>query len=218
MDLRLTPSSSLSFLFSCRMEKDHEEVSTSKAGRRRGTPREMPTASNLIAAMPTEELRLYIQISTEIGMETSNGETTTTVGEANNVVYFTQEHFVAELHLPISSLMKWFLHFTQAPPVLIHPNVFRILMGCSILNSLYQLDVSLVEICFISTLKLGIGGLFSMSVHSPRLQFVTKLPNSPKTEAKGVVLVKGMWYETPGSPRLPFGLNQSLPFPGLSIF
>ena len=102
MDLRLTPSSSLSFLFSRRMEKDHEEVSTSKAGCRRGTPREMPTASNLIVAMPVEELRLYIQIPIEIGLETSNGATTTTVGEANNVVYFTQEHFVAELRLPHS--------------------------------------------------------------------------------------------------------------------
>ena len=54
-----------------------------------------------------------------------------------------------------------------------------------------------------------------MSTHSPRLQFVTGLPNSPKTEAKGVVLVKGMWYETLGSPGLPFDLNQSLSFPGL---
>ena len=32
---------------------------------------------------------------------------------------------------------------------------------------------------------------------------------------KGVVLVEGSWYETPGSPRLPFDLNQSLMFPGL---
>ena len=55
-----------------------------------------------------------------------------------------------------------------------------------------------------------------MSAHSPRLQFVTGLPDSPKTEAKGVVLVKGPWYETPGSPRLPFDLNQSFVFLGLS--
>ena len=75
-----------------------------------------------------------------------------------------------------------------------------------------------MEICFIYTLKLGTEGHVSMSAHSPRLQFVTGLPDSPKKEAKGVVLVKGPWYETPGSPRLPFDMNQSLLFPGLSLF
>ena len=111
--------------------------------------------------------------------------------------------------------MKQFLHFTKAPPTLIHPNVFRILMGCSVLKFLYQLDISLVEICFIYTLKLGIGRRLSMSAHNPRLQFITGLLDSPKTKEKEVVLVKGPWYEMPGSPRLPFDLNQSLSFPGL---
>ena len=46
-----------------------------------------------------------------------------------------------------------------------------------------------------------------MSAHSPRLVFVTRLPDSLKTEAKGVVLVEGLWYETLGSLRLPFDLN-----------
>ena len=55
-----------------------------------------------------------------------------------------------------------------------------------------------------------------MSAHSPQLQFVSGLPNSPKIEAKLVVLVKGPWYETPGSLGLPFDLNQSLTFLGLS--
>ena len=60
-----------------------------------------------------------------------------------------------------------------------------------------------------------------MLTHSPWLQFVTGLPDSqtprlPKSEAKGVVLVKGSWYETLGSLGLPFDLNQSLSFPSLS--
>ena len=76
-------------------------------------------------------------------------------------------------------------------------------MGCSVFNFLYELDISLVEICFIYTLKLGIGGWLSMPAHSPRLQFVTGLLDSPKTEAKGVVLVKGPWYEMLGSLGLP---------------
>ena len=73
----------------------------------------------------------------------------------------------------------------------------------------------MVEIFFIYMLKLGIGGKFSMFVHSPRLQFVIGLPDFPKTEAKGVVLVRGPWYETPGSLGLPFDVNQSLVFLGL---
>ena len=88
-------------------------------------------------------------------------------------------------------------------------------MGYSVLNFLYQLDISLIDVCFIYTLKLGIGGCLSMITHNPQLQFVTRLPNSPKTKEKGVVLVMGPLYETPSSPRLPFNLNQSLSFLGL---
>ena len=80
-------------------------------------------------------------------------------------------------------------------------------MGCSVLNFLYQMDISLVEICFIYTLKLRIRGRLFMLAHSPQLQFVIGLSDSPKTEPKGVVLVKGPWYETPGSLGLPFDLN-----------
>ena len=64
-----------------------------------------------------------------------------------------------------------------------------------------------MEICFIYTLKLGTGGRLSMSAHSPRLQFVIGLPDSSKTKVKGVVLVKGLWYETSRSSGLPFNLN-----------
>ena len=72
-----------------------------------------------------------------------------------------------------------------------------------------------MEICFVYTLKLGTGGKLSMSAHNPKFQFVTELPDSPKTEAKGVVLVRGPWYETAGSLELPFNVNQSLVFLGL---
>ena len=200
------------------MARGHEEVSTSQAEHRRGTPRETPTASSLVTAMSVEELRLYSQIPVEISMEMSEGAATSTFGKADNAVYFTPEQFAARLRLPVPSLVKQFLHFTRAPSTLIHLNVFRILMGCSVLNSLYQLNVSLVKICFIYTLKLGTGGSLSMSAHSPRLQFATGLPDSPKTEAKGVILVKGLWYETLGSLGLPFNMNQSRSFPSLFPF
>ena len=172
------------------MARGHEETSTSRVGRRKGAPWESPTASSLVAAMSVEEMRFFCQVSTDISLELLDGATISTVGWEDNSVYFTQEQFAAGLHFPIMTLVKPSLHFTQAPLALIQPNVFRILMGCSVLNSLYQLDISLVEICFIYTLKLGIGGRLPMSAHNPRLQFIIGLPNSPETEAKGVVLVK----------------------------
>ena len=73
------------------MARGHGEVSTSQAGRRRGTPLEIHIASSLVVAMFIEELRLYSQIPVEIRLETSDGAATTTVGEADNVVYFTRE-------------------------------------------------------------------------------------------------------------------------------
>ena len=87
-------------------------------------------------------------------------------------------------------------------------------MGYSVLNLLYRLDISLVEICFVYMLKLETGPRLLMSAHNLRLQFITGLPDSPKTEAKEVVLVRGPWYETPNSLGLPFNVNQSLVFLG----
>ena len=69
----------------------------------------------------------------------------------------------AGLRFPVPSLVKQFLHFTRAPPALVHPNVIRILTGCCVLNLLYQLDLSLVEVCFAYTLRVVQGGRMSMS-------------------------------------------------------
>ena len=73
------------------MEIGHEEVSTSQVKRKRGTHREKPTASSLVAAMYVEELRLYNQIPIEISLETLDSVATSTIGEAGNSVYFTPE-------------------------------------------------------------------------------------------------------------------------------
>ena len=110
------------------------------------------------------------------------------------------------------AFVKQFLHFTKALPTLVHPNVIRILIGCIVLSFLYQLDLSLVVICFAYSLILKRGGRLSFSILDSRLQFVNGLPDSSKTEAKGVILVRGPWDETPGSPDLPFYINRSQGF------
>ena len=144
------------------MARGHKEASTSQAGRKRGTPRETSKVRSLVTAMSVEDLRSFRQVPAAIKLEVSDNSTTSIIGATDNAVYFTREQFVAKLCLPIPSLVKQFLHFTRAPSTLIHPNVFRILIGCSVLNSLYPLDISMVEICFIYTLKLRIRGCLSM--------------------------------------------------------
>ena len=53
----------------------------------------------------------------------------------------------------------------------------------------------------------------SMWVWNARLQIVDGLPDSPKMEAKGALLVRGPWDETPSSLGLPFRINRSQSFP-----
>ena len=138
MGLKLTPYCPFLFyfLFSCRMTRAYEEVSSSQAGRQRATPRETRTVSSLVATMCVEELRLYNQVPAEISLKMSDDPTTSTVWEAGNTIYFTREQFAVGLRFPVPSLGKQFLNFTRAPPALVHPNVFRILTGCNVLNSL----------------------------------------------------------------------------------
>ena len=111
-------------LFACRMARGHEETSTSQVGHKRGTSRETPSVSSLVAAMSIEEFRSFSQVPIVIKLEVSYGMTTPTIGGADDVVYFTREQFSVGLRFPIPSLVNQCLHFTRAPPVLIHPNVF----------------------------------------------------------------------------------------------
>ena len=137
-----------------------------------------------------------------------------TLGGEHNGVFFTREHLVAGLRFPVPAIVKQFLHFTRAPLALVHPNVIRILIGSCVLNHLYQLDLSLVEILIIYSLSIGPRGQMSMLVLNPRFQIVNGLPDSPKTMAKGALLVRGPWDETPGSSGLPFNVNRYQSFPG----
>ena len=106
------------------MKRGQEETSPSQVGHRRGSNRESPTISSLVASMFMEALRSLCRVPDDISLELSDGPTFSTVGEANNVVYFIENQFAAGIHFPVSSLVKQFLHVTWAPPALIHPNVF----------------------------------------------------------------------------------------------
>ena len=87
--------------------------------------------------MSMEELRSFSHVPIDISLELSDDAAVSTEGGANNAVYFTREQFAARLPLLVPLLVKQFLHFTRAPPTLIHQNIFWILMGCTVLNFFY---------------------------------------------------------------------------------
>ena len=150
-------------LSACSMARGQEETSTSQTGRKRGPNRDMPFESSIISSLSMEELRSYSQIPNDIDFELSDGPAEPTIDEEDNTMFFTREQLTTGCRFPVLALVKQFLHFSGAPPALVHPNAIRILVGCRVLNILYQLDISLVEVCFIYTLKLGHRGRLSMS-------------------------------------------------------
>ena len=92
-----------------------------------------------------------------------------TLGGEHNAVFFTREQLAVGLRFPVPALVKQFLQFTRAPQALVNPNVICILIGCSVLNFLYQLDFSLVEICFAYSLILRREGRLSFLILDSRL-------------------------------------------------
>ena len=145
------------------MVRGREETSTS------GRPGATPSTSSVIASLTMEELKEYCEVPDNIDFRLMERADESMLGGEHNGVFFTREHLAAGLRFPMPAIVKQFLHFTRAPPTLIHPNVICILIGNCLLNHLYQLDLSLVEIFIIYFLSVGPGGQMSMSVLSPRL-------------------------------------------------
>ncbi|RVW41987.1 hypothetical protein CK203_092857 [Vitis vinifera] len=123
----------------------------------------------------------------------------------------------AGLRFPLPALFKEFLHFSQIPPIFIHPNLVRVLMGCSIINMLYSLDLTLLEVFFVYSLKKAKTDIFSVSAHLPSLQMVTELPDLTKRGAKGLVAVGGVWAGLSQHVSRPFSPNYTLKIPGLEL-
>ncbi|RVW98102.1 hypothetical protein CK203_029018 [Vitis vinifera] len=141
-------------------------------------------------------------------------EVVSTEKAEGRAITFSKEQFNAGLQFPLSVLFKEFLHFTQIPPAFIHLNTVRVLIGCSILNMLFNLDLSLLEVLFVYSLKKGKNDIFSMAAHLLSLQLVTELPDSTKGGAKGYVVVRGAWAGLLEHPERPFSPNYSLVLPG----
>ena len=79
------------------------ETSTSQVGRSKGSSQESLTVSSLVSSLSMEELRSFYRVD-NISLKLSDEPTSSTIGQADNVVFFTREQFAARLHFPVSSL------------------------------------------------------------------------------------------------------------------
>ena len=156
------------------------------------------------------EFHDYFYLPNGVSVQLVDGNPMSTEKVGHNAIYFTKEQFNAELHFPLLSLFKEFIHYTQIPLAYIHPNIMRVLMGCSILNMLFNLDLSLLEVLFVYTIKKGKKDIFSMFSHILSLQLVTNLHDLNKGGAKGHVLARGPWAGLSEHPERDFGPNYLL--------
>ncbi|RVW35072.1 hypothetical protein CK203_079885 [Vitis vinifera] len=144
--------------------------------------------------LSVKEFRDRFCIPNGVIVELLNGEDVVSTKKAKqDIVIFSKEQFNAGLRFPLPTLFMEFLHFTKIPPVFIHPNIIRVLMGCNIINMLFNLDLTLLEVFFVYSLKKAKTDIFSLFAHLPSLQLVTELPDSTKGGVKGQVMVRGAW-------------------------
>ena len=181
-----------------RMSSRGGVASTNTAGKgKKGVqPRENVERTNAeksIELLTEREFKERFRILYGVAICLMGGGPVSIENESFNTNVFSNKQFNVELRFPLPFLFKQFLHFTKIPAAFLHPNARRVLMGCSILNMLYHLDLSLLEVLFIYTIKMSGKEIFSLSAHIPSLQFVTGLPNSTKGVAKGHVIVSGPW-------------------------
>ena len=71
------------------MARGEEEISTSKAGRRRGPVRVARCASHIVSSLTMEELRTYCEIPNDIDLKLMDKMDESTLGGEHNAVFFT---------------------------------------------------------------------------------------------------------------------------------
>ena len=155
-------------------------------------------------------------IPNDVSVHFVDGEAVSIEKSTDHAIYFTKEQFNVGFQFPLPSLFKEFLHVTRIPPAYIHPNMVRVLMGYSILSMLFNLDLSLLEVLFIYSIKKGKNDIHSFVACLPSLQLVTSLLDSTKGAARGHVLVKGVWAGLTEHPDRQFAPNQSLKAPSMN--
>lgn len=90
-----------------------------------------------IDLLSEQEFRARFHIPDRISIHLVNDEALSSKKQPHNAMYFSNEQFSTGLHLPLLSIFKQFLHFTQISPTSLHSNIVQVLMGCSVLDMLF---------------------------------------------------------------------------------
>lgn len=133
---------------------------------RAGSPRS-ECSVNLLSK---QEIRDHFCILNNVSIPLVDDEPMPTEKLSYNSTYFSKAQFNARLRFPLHYVLKQLFHFTKITLAFLHPNVVPVLMGCSILDMLYHLDLSLLEVLFILTIKMSQKERFNLSAHIPSLQ------------------------------------------------
>lgn len=120
-----------------------------------------------IELLNEREFRERFSIPNGVSVQLVEGGAGSIEKAGDNAMYFTKEQFNVGLRLPLPSLFKQFFYYTRIPPALLDLNVILVLMGCSILDMLFHLDLSLLEVLFVYTIKKGKNDIFNLSASIP---------------------------------------------------
>lgn len=175
-------------IISSKMSQRKDTVASGAARQGSSNGRTDAGSACLHPAKPTEllnelEFKECFNIPNDVSVQLVEGGVISTEKAEDNSIYFTKEQFNAGLRLPLPFLFQQFLHYTRIPSALLYPNVIRVLMGCSILDMLFRVDLSLLKVLFVYTIKKGKHDIFSLFTNIPFLQLVTDIPNSIKGAA-----------------------------------
>lgn len=171
-----------------------------------------------VDVLSEQEFRACFHIPDRIFIHLVDDETPSSEKQSHNATYFNKEQFTAGLHLPLPYLFKQFLHFIQISLTLHHPNAIRVLMECSVMDKLFQLDLFLLEVLFVYIVNMSQKERFSLATHIPFLQLVTELPDSGKGGSKGHVLISSPWSGPFEGPNRVFTPQRSLEISSMICF
>ena len=68
-----------------------------------------------------EDLKAHCEVPDNIDLRLMERADESTLGGEHNSVFITREHLAVGLRFLVPAIVKQFLHFTRAPPALIHP-------------------------------------------------------------------------------------------------
>ncbi|RVW18280.1 hypothetical protein CK203_116029 [Vitis vinifera] len=171
-----------------------KDIASTSAQRWEGWPNRCkfwtPSSEKPTELLNEQEFRECFCIPNGVSVHLVDGDPTSIEKAAQGAIFFSKEQFNVGLRFP--------LHLSSSnsciTPKFLLPTFTLTSSGADgmcILNILFHLDLSLLEVLFVYTIKKGKKDILACVAHIPPLQLVIGLPDSNKGGAKGHVLVRG---------------------------